>query len=230
MKAILIGCAVIASALWTSVLAGEQQDPRTVDLQMVADRAATTRPRLQTPRTEYVDIYVEPVFGNRLALCHLKGQVTLWVSRAVSIRDEMGEELGTIEAGLEQFGTGTTLEGCLSDGATLDLSGQFANFRVAGAASDGGPSREVTIGLASQLAQGFYHLAEPEGTFIPLVDGIKTTALGSVAHEFAILLVGNGTPGSFDAVIQRETVRTKFSSRLPEADRHASRLKWASRR
>ena len=39
--------------------------------------------------------------------------------------------LGVVEAGLAQFAKGSTLEGCVPDGATLNLSDQFANFLIA---------------------------------------------------------------------------------------------------
>jgi hypothetical protein len=142
----------------------------------------------------------------------------------------MRQDLGTVKAGLAQFAGGAKLEGCLADSAALDLSSQFTNFVVSGdsSAAAGGPGRAAASALASQLAQDFYHLAEPEGAIVPIVDGQKISALGSVSYRFTIVLVRNVGIGDFDAVIQRETVRTKFSPRLPANDRALSRVKWSS--
>jgi len=196
------------------------------------DRAAVVRglpdvtpTLLQTPLTEPIDIFAQPALGNRLAACHLAGDLTLWVSRPLRVLDDMLEEQAVIEAGLLQFGGRSKLEGCLPDGATLDLSEQFANFVVT---EGGAHHRATTMALASQLAQDFFHFAHPDGTLVPLVAGIKVTARGSVAHEFMLVLIRDAKSASFDAVIFRETVRTKFSPRLPETDRRLSRVKWSS--
>jgi hypothetical protein len=42
------------------------------------------------------------------------------------------------------------------------------------------------------------------------------------------VLIRNAKSGCFDAVIHRETLRTKFAPRLGETDRRLSRLKWSS--
>src|SRR5882672_7279107 len=84
------------------------------------------------PTTEGIDVSAVGALGNRLAACHLTGDVTLWVSRPVEILDDMHKSVGSIEAGLAQFGERSTLRGCVPDGSVLDLSGQFANFRAGG--------------------------------------------------------------------------------------------------
>jgi hypothetical protein len=181
---------------------------------------------LETPITEPIDITTQPAAGNRLAACHVAGTVTLWVSRPLRVLDDMQEEQAVLEAGLLQFGERSILEGCLPDGARLDLSEQFANFVVA---EEGPFHREQAVALASQLAQDFFHLADADGTVVPLVAGVTVRALGSVAHEYTIVLIRDAKSASYDAVVLRETVRTKFSPRLPETDRHLSRVKWTSR-
>ena len=171
-----------------------------------------SRPLLRTPVTDSIDIR-PPAPGNRLPACHLAGSVTLWASRQLLVLDEMLEERGTVEAGLLQFGKGSTLDGCTADNAAVDLSNQFANFLVV----NGGAARsEAAATLASQLAHDFYH------------NRIEVNAQGSVAHEYSIVLIRDAESGAFDAVVHRETVRTDFSPRLPEADRHASRVRWSS--
>ena len=71
-------------------------------------------------------------------------------------------------------------------------------------------------------------------SFIGLVALLLLTTwigIGSVALALVIVLIVDGARyGSFDAVIQRETTRTKFSPRLPDDDRHLSRLTWSSTR
>jgi hypothetical protein len=202
---------------WSAVLGGRVQ-------------AETIPPQLQGPPIASVDISAQGALGNNLAACRVVGQVILWVSRPVTVLDDMRESLGTIEAGLAQFSSGSRLEGCVPEGAALDLSNRFANFLVA----DGRPSEEGAFGrreagmFASALAQDFYHLAEHEGTLIPLVDGVRIDAIGSVSYQFAIVLIRDAKSASFDAVVYRETVRTKFSPRLSEGDRRFSRVKWSS--
>jgi hypothetical protein len=202
---------------WSAVLGGRAQ-------------AEIVPPQVQGPPVASVDISAQGALGNNLGACRVVGQVILWVSRPVSVLDDMRESLGTIEAGLAQFSRGTRLEGCGSDGAALDLSDRFANFLVA----DGRPLDEGTFGrreagmFASALVQDFYHLAEHEGTLIPLVDGVKMGAIGSVSYQFVIVLIGDAKSASFDAVVYRETVRTKFSPRLNDGDRRFSRVKWSS--
>src|SRR5215470_7214585 len=184
-----------------------------------------SRALLRTPVTDSIDIRPQPAPGNRLPACHLAGSVTLWASRQLLVLDELLEERGTVEAGLLQFGKGSTLAGCTTDNAAVDLSNQFANFLVV----NGGAARsEEAASLASQLAHDFYHLAQQDRALVPLVSRIKVNALGSVAHEYSIVLIRDAESGAFDAVVHRETVRTKFSPRLPEADRHASRVRWSS--
>jgi hypothetical protein len=173
----------------------------------------SSRALLQTPVTDSIDISPQPAPGNGLPACHLAGSVTLWASRQLLVLDELLEERGTVEAGLLQFGKGSTLDGCTADNAPVDLSNQFANFLVV----NGGAARsEEAAALASQLAHDFYH------------NRIEVNAVGSVAHEYSIVLIRDAESGAFDAVIHRETVGTKFSPRLPEADRHASRARWSS--
>ena len=186
--------------------------------------------QMQGPASETIDISAQAVPGNRLSVCRVTGQVILWVSRRVAVLDEMRENLGAIEAGLAQFGAGTKLEGCVPDGAGLDLSNQLVNFLIADdqALRNGGPGRGEVGALASQLAQNFYHLAEQEGTLIPLMHGLEMSTIGSVSYQFTIVLIRNAKFGCFDAVIHRETLRTKFAPRLGETDRRLSRLKWSS--
>ena len=185
---------------------------------------------VQAASMENIDVSAQGVLGNRLAACRLSGQITLWVSRSVNVLDDMREDLGTIEAGLAQFSKGSKLEGCAPDDAALDLSEQFVNFLVAdGRPLEGGTFGHTEAGVfASQLTQGFYHLAEHQGTLIPLVDGVKANGLGSASYQFMIILIRNAKPGSFDAVISRETVRTRFAPKLTEGERRLSRLKWSS--
>jgi hypothetical protein len=182
---------------------------------------------LQLPMREPIEISAAPVYGNRLPGCDLSGAVTLWVSRRLRVLDDMRKQHAVVEAGLFQFGEGSRLKGCVPDGAALDLSEQFANFVVAAGGAD---QRDKALSLASQLAQGLSHLTNDDGSLVPLVAGVRARALGSVAHEYTIVLVRDAESRSYDAVIQRETVRTKFSPRLPEADRHLSRVKWSSAR
>jgi hypothetical protein len=228
MNTILVGAVVCAIAISAPTLA-MQSDTLPDGHPVVKSRAEMDLPRLEAPTTERIDIFAQPAFGNHLAACHLAGRVTLWVSRRLRVLDDMLEEVATIKAGLAQFGKGSNMKGCVSDDATFDLSDQFVNFVVADhSPRNAGANREATGALASQLAQDFYHLAERDGTPVPLVDGFKISAIGSVSHQFTIVLVRNGKPGSFDAIVHRETLRTKFSARLPEADRRLSRAKWSS--
>lgn len=193
-------------------------------------QAETNAAQVQGPPVERIDISAQAALGNNLAACRVVGQVMLWVSRPVTVLDDMRESLGTIDAGLAQFSKGSRLEGCVPDGTALDLSDQFANFLIA----DGRPLEDGVFGrrqagmFASALAQDFYHLAEHEGTLFPLLGGVKIGAIGSVSYQFAIVLIRDAKSASFDAVVYRETVRTKFSPRLTEGDRRLSRLKWSS--
>ena len=184
------------------------------------------------PSKQSIDISVAATPGNPLATCRLAGQVILWVSRPVAVLDDMQENIGIIEAGLAQFGPGSTLEGCAPDGVSLDLSDRFANFLVTdeGAANSLANGRRKGGVLASQLAAGFYQLAEQNGMPIPLVNGLKVDALGSVSYQFTVVLIRNAGSGSFDAYVGRETMRTKFCARLSDADRRLSRLSWSSAR
>ena len=182
------------------------------------------------PVTVNIDVSARPAYANRLSECRLTGQAILWVSRPVQLLDDGQKSLGEIEAGLAQLGNGSRLEGCHPDGAVLDLSGQFVNILVAvdGAQENRGFETDTVEAIASQLARDFYHLAERDGTQIPLVDGIKVRAVGSFAYRFMVMLVRNAVSGSIDAVIARETEGTKFASRLPEGERRLSRLIWSS--
>jgi hypothetical protein len=193
-------------------------------------RAEKSMPQVQSPPTESIDISARPVHANRLSECRLSGRVILWASRPVEVLDDTQERLGAIEAGLAQFSSKSKLEKCVPDGGALDLSGQFANFLIADDRSlkSGRFGRREASAFASQLAQDFYHLADREGTLIPLVDGIKTSAIGSVSYRFKIVLIRGAKSGSIDAIINRETLGTKFAPHLSEADRHLSRLKWSS--
>jgi hypothetical protein len=205
------------------ILAGEALAQATEKLELNA-------PQTQRPATANVDISALAIRQNRLSECRVTGQVILWVSRAVEVLDDVRVSLGAIEAGLAQFGKGSKLQGCVPDGGTLDLSDRFANFLVADDPSlrRGALGRREAAGFASQLAQNFYQLAEPEGTPIPLVEGIKMSAIGSFSYRFIIVLVRDAKSGSIDAVIHRETLGTKFSPQLTVADRCLSRLKWSS--
>lgn len=187
-------------------------------------------PKMQGPAIENIDISAHAVLGNGLSECRVTGEVILWVSHPVEILDDVRVSLGAIEAGLAQFGKGSKLQGCVPDGAALDLSDQFANFLVADdrSSQSGAFGRREAVVFASQLVQDFYQLAEPEGKLIPLVDGIKVSAIGSVTYRFNIMLIRDAKSGSIDAVIHRETLGTKFAPRLTETDRRLSRLKWSS--
>jgi hypothetical protein len=185
---------------------------------------------LDAPMTLKMDISAPPRNANQLPRCRLSGHVTLWVSRRVAIVDEMDERLGLVEAGLAEFKADAKLEECVPDGAVLNLSDRFVNFVIA----DNRPWNGGQFGerqaraVASLLAEDFYRLADMDGTPIPLVDGIKIGALGSTAYRFVIVLIKGAQPSAIDAVISRDTLRTKFAPRLPEADRRLSRLKWSS--
>ena len=193
-------------------------------------RTEMSVPHMQGPASENIDISADAVLGNKLSECRVTGEVVLWVSRPVEILDDVRVSVGAIEAGLAQFGKGSKLQGCVPDGAALDLSDQFANFLVADDRSlrSGAFGRREAAVFASQLAQDFYQLAERKGTLIPLVDGIKISAIGSVSYRFKIVLIRDGKSGSIDAVIHRETLSTKFAPRLTEMDRRLSRLMWSS--
>ena len=193
-------------------------------------RADISEPQMQSPSIQTIDISAHAVLGNRLSECRVTGEVILWVSREVEILDDVRVRLGAAEAGLAQFGKGSKVQGCVPDDAALDLSDQFANFLVADdrPIRSGALGRREAAGFASQLAQDFCQLAEREGTLIPLVDGIEIRAIGSVSYRFKIVLVRDAKSGSIDAVIHRETLGTKFSPLLTEADRRLSRLKWSS--
>lgn len=182
------------------------------------------------PETETLDISAPAMPGNWLSDCRLTGQVILWVSRPVAVLDDMRENVGAVEAGLAQFGADSKLERCVPDDATLDLSDRFVNFLVADdrRLKGGSFGRTMAGAFASQLAQDFYHLAESEGTLIPLVEGLRKSAIGSVSYRFTIVLIRSAKSGSFDAVIHRETLGTKFASHLTESDRCLSRMKWSS--
>jgi hypothetical protein len=215
---------VFAAALPAGALAWDGE--RASKLSSVANAGREAHPTLlQTPVTEPINISAQPTLGNHLPACHLAGSVTLWVSRSLRVLDDVFEERAIVEAGLLQFGKRSTLEGCSPDGVAVDLSDHFANFLVA---EEGASTREGATALASQLAQDFFHLAQPDSVLVPLVNSIKVSAVGSVAHAYTIVLIRDAKSASFDAVIHRETVRTKFSPRLPEADRRASRVKWSS--
>jgi hypothetical protein len=139
-------------------------------------------------------------------------------------------KLGFVEAGLAQFNSNAKLENCVPDGQALDLSDRFVNFLIA----DNRPWKGGQFGehqaraVASLLADDFYQLADSDGTKIPLIDGARISAIGSTAYRFAIVLVAGPQPSVIDAVISRETARTKFAPRLSEADRRSSRLKWSN--
>ena len=147
----------------------------------------------------------------------------------MKILDDMRVSLGVVEAGLAQFAKGSKLEGCVPDAVTLNLSDQFANFLVVNDRSiRSGPfERQEVAGFGSQLGSDFYQLADLEGTVIPLVDGIKLSALGSVSYRFKIVLIHEQS-SPIDAVIVRETLGTKFAARLTESDRRLSTRKWSS--
>jgi hypothetical protein len=183
------------------------------------------------PPTEIIDIWADAFGSEHISRCRVVGNVVLWVSRPVSIVDEMDRSLGLIEAGLAQFGHGSRLEACVPDAVALDLSDRFANFLIADNRSlrTGTFNRGQAAAFASLLAQNFYRLVETdERRRIPLVDGIAMRAMGSVNYRFSIVLVRDANSSSMDAVIQRETVGTKFAPYLGEADRRLSTLKWSS--
>jgi hypothetical protein len=182
-----------------------------------------------TPATEAIDVVANPLVPNRLDACRLSGEVILWASRPLRVLDDMGDERGTVEAGLAQFGDGSWLDGCTPDGTPLDISGAFTNFLVAASwPSDRVPADAVS--LASQLTKGFFRLAQLDGNTQPMIEGISARAVGSVAHQFAITLIRRAPFGAYDIAINRQTVRTKFSPRLVDSDRRASTLSWSSAR
>ena len=187
-------------------------------------------PTLRGPLTVSMNIAAQPRNTNRLPACHLTGDVTLWVSRVVAVVDETNQTLGLVEAGLAQFNTNAKIENCLPDGRALDLADRYVNFVIA----DKRPWKGGQFGerqaraIASLLAEDFYQLADTDGTKIPLVDRIRIGAIGSTAYQFVIVLIKGAQPSVIDAVISRETLRTKFAPLLSEADRGSSRLKWSS--
>jgi len=148
----------------------------------------------------------------------------------VAVVDETNQTLGLVEAGLAQFNTNAKIENCLPDGRALDLADRYVNFVIA----DKRPWKGGQFGerqaraIASLLAEDFYQLADTDGTKIPLVDRIRIGAIGSTAYQFVIVLIKGAQPSVIDAVISRETLRTKFAPLLSEADRGSSRLKWSS--
>jgi len=112
----------------------------------------------------------------------------------VRLLDDTRRDVGSIEAGLGQFGAGTRLEGCGLDG--VNVSHRFVNFVLAA----GEPATEPA-NVAARLVQGSYHLAEHDGTFIPLV-GRATGVIIPDADRLTIVLIRHAHPGSFDAVVQ----------------------------
>ena len=215
-----------AACTVSTSMPAERADRRLEDSPPLRSPPEVTPSLLETPITEAIDVSAQPADGSHLAACHLAGTVTLWVSRPLRVVDETREEKAVAEAGLLQFGQRSILEGCLPDGVRLDISEQFANFVVA---EGGAHHPEEAIALASLLAQDFLHLAHADGTLVPLVAGLRARALGSLAHEYTIVLIRDARSDAYDAVILRETVRTKFSPRLPETDRRFSRVKWTSK-
>ena len=187
-------------------------------------------PQIQDLPSEKIDISARAEPGNRLPSCRVTGQVVLWISRPVAVLNDMRENAGAIEAGLAQFNAGSRLEGCVPDGRALDLSDRFANVMVADERAFNGEifGREEAGVLASQLAQNLYHLAEDQGTPIPLVEGFQMRAIGSVSYQFTIVLIRNAKFHSYDAVVHRVTLGTKFARRLTGGDRSLSRVKWNS--
>jgi hypothetical protein len=159
----------------------------------VAVSTALAQTTLQTPSTESIDVDVRVPVAGSVVDCRLAGQVTLWASRLVRLVDDARRDLGGIEAGLGQFGAGTRLEGCGLDG--VDVSNRFVNFVLA----DGSAKQPPNI--ASRLAQDSVHLAEQDGTRIPLV-GQATGVIAPDADRLTILLIRHAHPGSFDAVVQ----------------------------
>jgi hypothetical protein len=192
--------------------------------------AEKSEPTLHGPLTVSMDIAAQPRNTNRLPACRLTGDVTLWVSRLVAVVDEMNQTLGLVEAGLAQFNANAKIEKCLPDGQALDVSNRFVNFVIADKRPwNGGQfgARQARA-VASLLAEDFYQVADTDGMKIPLVDGITIGAIGSTAYQFVLVLIKGAQPRVIDAVISRETLRTKFAPRLSEADRRSSRLKWSS--
>jgi hypothetical protein len=185
------------------------------------DRTACRRPRAFTaaPYAQQVDpsaaqpTFVPTAFSERIDLyaraadsiaeCRIAGQVTLWASRAVKLMDGTRKELGTIEAGLAQFGPRSTLGHCGSNGAVLDVSNRFVNFLVADYPISGSaeaPAAQPAL-VAARLAMGTYQIAEQDGSVIPLLDRAAT---GSVSDRLTIVLIRKETPGAFEAVVQRD--------------------------
>jgi hypothetical protein len=194
------------------------------------DRAATRSLGVRNPQSAYVDVSANGVLGNRFADCRLTGHITLWVRRELVVLDDMQLDVGTIDAGLAQFGKGSKLQGCIPDGRAIDLSGRFADVLIADdrPTQHGVFTREEAAALASQLAQDFYRLVEVEGSVVPLVDAPTLAAIGSASYRFTIVLIRDGKSGAIDAIVQRQTVRTKFASRLTDEDRRLTTLRWSS--
>lgn len=203
-----------------------------------------------------LDILASGQLGNRLEKCHIVGSVTEWQHSDRTLLDVTGDKLGEVDAGLVQFGDDAWLEGCglmqyrAPANNTIDLSaevtppqtkesgfsggiylaGVFANYVIA----DGHNMNDDVVfdrheagRSAANLLRSFYSLTEKDGYPLPLVKGVRTGSLGSSSFQFNILLIKN-TDGTFDAVVRRKTMGTKFAPVLSDSDSEATGVRWSS--
>jgi hypothetical protein len=211
---------------------------------------------LQTSEeTGTVNVLADGQLGNRLQTCHVVGTITEWEHSDRALLDVTGDKLGEVDAGLAQFGADAWLEGCgltqyrapadntidLSAEVTppqtnefgfsggILLSGVLANYLIADGhkMNDGNFDKQEAGRSAAQLLRTYYSLAETDGYPLPLVKGVKTGALGSSSFQFNILLIKN-LDGTFDAVVRRRTMGTKFAPVLSDADSEATGIRWSS--
>jgi len=150
--------------------------------------------------TATINVYAQAPLTDGATACHIAGHVTLWVSRPVRLRGAMREDLGTIEAGLAQFGAGAKVEGCAAATSAVDVSERFVNFLVA---NHGDVAR-----VAAQLAAGTSQLTEKDGTLIPLLEQGRLSGNRATSSWFRIVLIRDTSSGSFAAAINRLTPAT----------------------
>jgi hypothetical protein len=205
--------------------------------------------------TEAVNILAIGQLGNLLETCHVAGTLTEWQHSRRALLDVTGDKLGEVDAGLLQFGSDAWLEGCsltqfrAPSNTNIDLSaevkppqangsvftggiylsGVLANYLIA----DGHPMNDTLFDRnearhsGENLLRNYYSLAEENGYALPLVNGIRTGALGSTSFQFNILLI-KSLNGTFDAIIRRKTMSTKFSPVKLDSDIEASGVQWSS--
>lgn len=202
-----------------------------------------------------VDAVAVGQLNNLLERCHVVGTFTEWQHAGpLSLLDVTGQNLGEISAGILQFGPNSWLEGCslmqfrAPSNNSIDftaqttpprsgsgynggiyLEGVLVNYIIAdGHHLDDGIFDRLEAGRSAHaLLQGYYQLAESTGNQLPLVEEIRTSALGSASFQFGILLIKN-SDGSFDVAIRRETLATKFAPGLTQEQQAETAVTWSS--